>query len=147
MTKPSARIRVVVTEDSAVTRALLTAILEEAPGFELVAAVPDGAAAVDAVARLRPGVVGDGASVVGESFVRGLLDFPHYTRPAQFRSHAVPPVLLSGHHQEIARWRKREAVRRTLARRPDLLTQASLDEEERAVLRELMDTETKGVSR
>ena len=102
---------------------------------------------VDAVARLRPGVVGDGASVVGESFVRGLLDFPHYTRPAQFRSHAVPPVLLSGHHQEIARWRTREAVRRTLARRPELLSQASLDDEERAVLRELMDMETKGASR
>ncbi len=102
---------------------------------------------VDAVARLRPGVVGDGESVVGESFVRGLLDFPHYTRPAEFRSHAVPPVLLSGHHQEIARWRKREAVRRTLARRPDLLSQASLDDEERAALRELTHTETKGAIR
>jgi len=102
---------------------------------------------VDAVARLRPGVVGDDASVVGESFVRGLLDFPHYTRPAQFRSHAVPEVLLSGHHQEIARWRKREAVRRTLARRPDLLAEAALDDEERAALRALMDTETKGAIR
>jgi len=102
---------------------------------------------VDAVARLRPGVVGDDASVVGESFVRGLLDFPHYTRLAQFRSHAVPEVLLSGHHQEIARWRKREAVRRTLARRPDLLAEAALDDEERAALRALMDTETKGAIR
>jgi tRNA (guanine37-N1)-methyltransferase len=102
---------------------------------------------VDAVARLRPGVVGDGESVVGESFVRGLLDFPHYTRPAEFRSHAVPPVLLSGHHQEIARWRKREAVRRTLARRPELLAESSLDDEERAALRELTHTETKGASR
>ena len=102
---------------------------------------------VDAVARLRPGVVGDGQSVVGESFVRGLLDFPHYTRPAEFRSHAVPPVLLSGHHRDIARWRKREAVRRTLARRPELLSRATLDEDERAALRELMDTETKGAIR
>jgi tRNA (guanine37-N1)-methyltransferase len=100
---------------------------------------------VDAVARLQPGVVGDEASVVGESFVRGLLDFPHYTRPAEFRSYQVPPVLLSGHHAEIARWRKREAVRRTQAHRPELLSQALLDDEERAILRELTGEDTKGV--
>jgi len=99
---------------------------------------------VDAVARLRPGVVGDDQSVVGESFVRGLLDFPHYTRPAEFRSHQVPPVLLSGHHAEIARWRKREAVRRTLERRPELVSEASLDDEERRILRELTEKDTKG---
>jgi tRNA (guanine37-N1)-methyltransferase len=99
----------------------------------------------DAVARLVPGVVGDDQSIVSESFVRGVLDFPHYTRPAEFRSLGVPPVLLSGHHAEIARWRKREAVRRTLERRPELLTAAELDEDERRFLRELREkTKEKG---
>ena len=73
---------------------------------------------VDAVARLVPGVVGDEESVEADSFARGLLDFPHYTRPAEFRGMAVPEVLLSGHHAEIRRWRRREALRRTLQRRP-----------------------------
>ncbi len=100
---------------------------------------------VDAVARLCPGVVGDAASVASDSFARGLLDHPHYTRPAEFRSMGVPAVLLSGHHAEIARWRKREAVRRTLERRPDLLARAELDDEERAMLRELTDERHKGV--
>ncbi len=99
---------------------------------------------VDAVARLCPGVVGDRQSVAADSFARGLLDHPHYTRPATFRSMAVPAVLLSGHHGEIARWRKREAVRRTLERRPDLLAVAQLDEEERALVRELMGERSKG---
>jgi tRNA (guanine37-N1)-methyltransferase len=80
---------------------------------------------VDAVARLIPGVVGDEASVAGDTFARaGLLDFPQYTRPAEFRGHAVPAVLLSGHHAEIERWRRREAIERTLERRPDLLERA-----------------------
>jgi tRNA (guanine37-N1)-methyltransferase len=92
---------------------------------------------VDAVARLRPGVVGDEASVARDSFASGLLDFPQYTRPADCRGLEVPPVLLSGHHAEIARWRRREALRRTLERRPDLLATASLDDEERRVLEEL----------
>lgn len=93
---------------------------------------------VDAVARLVPGVVGDGQSVVEESFVRGRLDHPHYTRPAEFRGMRVPEVLLSGHHAAIRRWRKREALRATLERRPDLLAQAPLDEEERALVREIL---------
>jgi tRNA (guanine37-N1)-methyltransferase len=93
---------------------------------------------VDAVVRLLPGVVGAPASVTGDSFVRGLLDHPHYTRPAVFRGLEVPGVLLSGHHGEIERWRQREALRRTLARRPDLLERAGLNDEERALLRELM---------
>jgi tRNA (guanine37-N1)-methyltransferase len=76
---------------------------------------------VDAVARLVPGVVGDEASVSGDTFASGLLDFPQYTRPAEFRGYAVPPVLLSGHHAEIERWRRRQALERTLERRPDLL--------------------------
>ena len=96
---------------------------------------------IDAVARLVPGVVGDERSVAEDSFSRGLLDFPQYTRPAQLTGSAealkVPDVLLSGNHAEIRRWRKREALSRTLDRRPDLLTGASLDEEEQEILREL----------
>jgi tRNA (guanine37-N1)-methyltransferase len=92
---------------------------------------------VDAVARLVPGVVGDEDSVAADSFTRSLLDHPHYTRPAEFRGLAVPDVLLSGHHGEIRRWRRREALRRTLERRPELLRSASLDDEERQMLREL----------
>jgi len=93
---------------------------------------------VDAVARLVPGVVGDEQSVEHESFARGLLDFPQYTRPAGFRDLKVPDVLLSGHHADIRRWRKRQALERTLAERPDLLAQARLDDEEREILDELM---------
>jgi tRNA (guanine37-N1)-methyltransferase len=100
---------------------------------------------VDAVARFVPGVVGDGQSVVEDSFSRGLLDFPHYTRPAEIaggRDGAevlkVPEVLLSGHHAEIRRWRKREALGRTLERRPDLLETAALDAEEQEMLREIV---------
>jgi tRNA (guanine37-N1)-methyltransferase len=105
-------------------------------GGELAALV-----VVDAVARLVPGVVGDEESVAADSFSRGLLDFPQYTRPATVVVGAeelkVPDVLLSGHHAEIRRWRKREALARTLARRPDLLADAALDDEEREMLREL----------
>lgn len=99
---------------------------------------------LDAVARLIPGAVGDEQSVEADSFGRGLLDFPHYTRPADFAGLKVPPVLVSGHHEEIRRWRKREALRRTLERRPDLLSQAALDDEERALLRELNEEREKG---
>ena len=77
---------------------------------------------VDAVARWVPGVVGDEASVSGDTFARGgLLDFPQYTRPAEFRGLGVPPVLLSGHHAEIEKWRRAQAVERTRRQRPDLL--------------------------
>lgn len=92
---------------------------------------------VDAVARLVPGVVGDEQSVAEESFTRGLLDFPQYTRPAEFGSDWVPAVLLSGNHAEIRKWRKRAAVTRTLERRPDLLSGATLDDEEQEILRDL----------
>jgi tRNA (guanine37-N1)-methyltransferase len=93
---------------------------------------------VDAVARLVPGVVGDEQSVVDESFTRGLLDFPHYTRPAELGDDRVPDVLLSGNHAEIRRWRKKAAVTRTFERRPELLADAALDEEEREILRQLV---------
>jgi tRNA (guanine37-N1)-methyltransferase len=92
---------------------------------------------IEAVGRLVPGVVGEEASVREDSFSAGLLDHPHYTRPADLDGHTVPEVLLSGHHEEIRRWRRREALRRTLARRPDLLDEAALDDEARAWLREL----------
>jgi len=92
---------------------------------------------LDAVVRLLPGVVGDEQSVEQDSFRRGLLDHPQFTRPAEFRGLAVPGVLLSGHHAEVRRWRKRQALERTIDRRPDLLAAAQLDEEERAILREV----------
>jgi tRNA (guanine37-N1)-methyltransferase len=94
---------------------------------------------VDAVARLVRGVVGDEASVARDTFVRGLLDYPQYTRPAEFRGMSVPPVLLSGHHKDVERWRRREALQRTLARRPDLLESATLDDEDAALLKDLLD--------
>ena len=119
---------------------------------------------VDAVARLIPGVVGDEQSVADDSFNRGLLDYPHYTRPAAMSLEpqggegtaapaddeamaalTVPPVLLSGNHAAIRRWRKRQAIARTLQRRPDLLAAAALDDEEREILRELVAQGSKGV--
>jgi tRNA (guanine37-N1)-methyltransferase len=101
----------------------------------------------DAVARFVPGVVGDEASVARDTFARGLLDFAQYTRPAEFRGLSVPPVLLSGHHAEIERWRRREALRRTLERRPDLLGDgARLDPGDRALLQELLKERQKGDS-
>jgi tRNA (guanine37-N1)-methyltransferase len=149
------RIRERVTEELSIGDYVLS-------GGELAALV-----VIDAVARLVPGVVGDEQSVVEDSFSRGLLDFPHYTRPAELvctgreglddppvdrsvgsttertlvempvRTLRVPDVLLSGNHAEIRRWRKRQAVMRTMERRPDLLPAAELDEEERDILREL----------
>ena len=92
---------------------------------------------VDAVARFVPGVVGDDQSVAEDSFSRGLLDFPHYTRPAEIGSAKVPEVLLSGNHADIRRWRKRESLARTLLRRPELLKTAALDDEERRILEDL----------
>lgn len=82
---------------------------------------------VDAIVRLVPGVVGDDQSIAADSFVDGLLDCPHYTRPAEFRGMAVPDVLLSGHHAEIAKWRREQQLRRTKERRPDLLARQGKD--------------------
>jgi len=85
---------------------------------------------LDAVTRLVPGVVGDAGSVEEDSFVRGVLDHPHYTRPAEFRGRRVPDVLLSGNHAAIERWRGEQRVRRTMERRPDLVEHAMLTVEE-----------------
>jgi tRNA (guanine37-N1)-methyltransferase len=85
---------------------------------------------VDAVSRLIPGVI-DSASIAEESHESGLVEYPHYTRPATYRGLSVPDVLLSGHHANIARWRRAEALRRTARRRPDLLAHADLTPDER----------------
>jgi tRNA (guanine37-N1)-methyltransferase len=76
---------------------------------------------VDAVSRLLPGVLGDDQSAADESFSAGLLEYPHYTRPADFRGWKVPDILLSGHHAEIEKWRRETALARTRLNRPDLL--------------------------
>ena len=135
------RVRERVTEELSIGDYVLT-------GGELPALV-----VLDAVARFVPGVVGDEQSVAQDTFSRGLLNHPQYTRPAEIALSApaaegsggpvgdrvlrVPEVLMSGNHAEIRRWRKREALSRTLERRPDLLDAASLDEEEEQLLREL----------
>lgn len=105
-------------------------------GGELAAMV-----VVDAVARLMPGVLGARWAAEEDSHAMGLLEYPHYTRPPLFRDMAVPDVLLSGDHGAVDRWRRREAIRRTWRRRPDLLLTASLSEEERWFLAELAESE------
>ena len=94
-------------------------------GGELAAMV-----VIDAVSRLVPGVVGSMESAANDSFATGLLQHPQYTRPAEYRGRSVPDVLLSGDHGEIDRWRRRESLRRTFLRRPDLLESAQLSEED-----------------
>ena len=103
--------------------------------FVLSGGEPAALCVVDAVARLLPGVVGSFDSVEGDSFHSGLLDAPYYTRPAEYRGWTVPEVLLSGHHAEIGRWRREEALRRTLERRPDLLETTALSDEDVRFLR------------
>ena len=91
----------------------------------------------DAMGRLIPGVVGNTGSVEEDSFFKGLLDYPHYTRPETLRGRRVPDILLSGHHEKIRKWRKEQALRATLKKRPDLLESAELDDEAREILRRL----------
>ncbi len=98
---------------------------------------------LDAVSRLVPGVVGDEQSVAEDSFARGLLDYPHYTRPAEFAGLKVPDVLMSGHHAEVRRWRRKTALARTLERRPDLIERATLDDEDRELLAEIVKEKRK----
>ena len=92
---------------------------------------------VDAVSRLAPGVLGCEGSLAEESFSEPMLEYPHYTRPENFRGHGVPPVLLSGNHAEIQAWRRREALRRTVARRPDLLKKNALSAGDLEILKAL----------
>jgi tRNA (guanine37-N1)-methyltransferase len=91
-------------------------------------------AIIDAVSRFIPGVLGDENSPTEESFAAGLLEYPQYTRPAQFMGHEVPEVLLSGDHGKVDRWRREQSLLRTLERRPDLLETAELTDEDRKFL-------------
>ena len=91
---------------------------------------------IDAVARMLPGVLGDDESAQHDSFMQGLLDYPHYTRPEKVNGQKVPAVLLSGDHKAIAHWRQRQALGRTWLRRPDLLKCMQLDEEQKQILAE-----------
>ena len=91
---------------------------------------------VDAVSRLVPGVLGNCESARADSFSTGLLEYPHYTRPAEYRGWKVPEVLLGGNHREIEMWRRRESLLRTRRRRPDLLTNTALTEQEKGWLTE-----------
>ena len=94
---------------------------------------------IDAVSRLIPGVLGDEHSAEVESFTWGILDYPHYTRPPAFRGLPVPEVLLSGNHGDILRWRRKEALRRTLWRRPELLGTSELSDEDKKLLNEIKE--------
>jgi len=100
-------------------------------------------AVIEATVRLLPGALGDDQSAVQDSFADGLLDHPHYTRPADFRGLPVPEVLLSGDHAKVRRWRRKQALAATLERRPDLLNQAQLSPEDRELLRELEHERTR----
>lgn len=119
------RIRTLVDEEVSLGDFVLT-------GGELAAAV-----ILDATARLVPGVLGAEGSALTDSFSDGLLEYPQYTRPADFDGMGVPDVLVSGNHQAIARWRRQQQLRRTLERRPELLVDAALSNEDQKFLDEL----------
>lgn len=119
------RIRHLVTDEASLGDYVLT-------GGELAAMVM-----IDATVRFVPGVLGNQASPMGDSFSNGLLEYPQYTRPADFRGMKVPEVLTSGNHQKIKEWRMRESLKRTLERRPDLLKTAPLTREQQIMLQDL----------
>ncbi|MBA7692308.1 tRNA (guanine-N(1)-)-methyltransferase [subsurface metagenome] len=96
--------------------------------------------------RLIPGVLGKEESIIWDSFYSGLLDYPHYTRPEEYQGMRVPKVLLSGDHKKVAQWRRKEALRRTLKRRPDLLKEIKLSNEDKRLLREIKGLRPRGVS-
>ena len=115
--------------------------------YVLAGGEPAALVVIDSVARLLPGVMGNDDSGVDESFADGLLEYPQYTRPAEFRGHAVPEILRSGDHAGIARWRRAQAVRRTLRQRPDLLARRDLSAADEAVLAEFPDDRDDGFER
>lgn len=119
------RIRNLVTDEASLGDYVLT-------GGELAAMVM-----IDATVRFVPGVLGNMSSPMGDSFSNGLLEYPQYTRPADFRGMKVPEVLTSGNHQKIKEWRMRESLRRTLHRRPDLLKTAKLSREQQLMLEDI----------
>ncbi len=119
------RIRSFVTQEYSIGDYVLT-------GGELPAMVM-----IDAISRLIPGVIKEQESYEEDSFYNGLLEYPHYTRPQNFEGMEVPEVLLSGHHENIRKWRKKESLRRTLLRRPDLLEHYELNKEEAKMLAEI----------
>jgi tRNA (guanine37-N1)-methyltransferase len=96
---------------------------------------------IDALSRLIPGVLGDPDGPFDDSHASGLLEYPHYTRPPEFRGWAVPDVLVSGNHARIARWRREQSLRRTFRQRPDLLEKADLDETDRKLLEKIIKEE------
>jgi len=120
------RVRGLVDEEISIGDYVLT-------GGELPAMV-----LIDTIARQIPGVVKEGESVRKDSFYEGLLDYPSYTKPEDFEGKKVPEVLLSGHHAEIERWRRKEALRKTLYLRPELLAKAELTDEDRKLLGEVV---------
>jgi tRNA (guanine37-N1)-methyltransferase len=105
--------------------------------FVLLGGEAAALAVIEATARLLPGVLGNEESATDESHAEGLLEYPQYTRPEEFRGQKVPEVLRSGNHAAIARWRRKESLRRTLERRPDLLERADLSREDRVLLEEI----------
>ncbi len=105
--------------------------------FVLTGGEPAAMVMIDAIGRLLPGVLGCNSSAAGDSFSDGLLEYPQYTRPEEFAGMKVPAVLLSGNHGEIARWRRREQLKRTLRRRPELLEAAPLGSEDLRMLEEI----------
>lgn len=125
------RIRSYVTDEVSLGDYVLT-------GGELGAMVM-----IDATVRLLPGVLGNQESAPGDSYSSGLLEYPQYTRPAEYKGQKVPDVLLSGHHENIRKWRIKESLRRTYLRRPDLLENYELTEEEAQLLKEVKDEETR----
>lgn len=124
------RIRKFVTKEYSIGDYVLT-------GGELPAMV-----ITDAVARLIPGVIKEKESFEEDSFYNGLLEYPHYTRPRVFRALEVPEILLSGNHEKIRLWRKKESLRRTLARRPDLLEKYQFTKEEQKLLKEVKEEDS-----
>lgn len=96
---------------------------------------------IDAVSRLLPGVLGEETSSISDSFYHGLLEYPQYTRPREFRGEKVPEVLVSGNHEQIRLWRRKESLRRTLKRRPELLDNCDLTKEDLTLLEEIKNEE------